>query len=205
MDAERAEAVATLLEARADPVRLRLVSLIASSETTGACVCDLDAAFDLTQATASHHLEVLHRAGILDREKRGVGVLRRPARGPARRGRTLRLPRPRRGAGVSDTVGDTARPGTTVEAPVLQRLSTLDRFLPVWILAAVAAGLVLGRSVPGLDDALDAVQVGAVSLPIAVGLLMMTYPVLAEVRYSELDRVTGDRRLLGAVRSARHP
>ncbi|SEO46594.1 ACR3 family arsenite efflux transporter [Trujillonella endophytica] len=97
---------------------------------------------------------------------------------------------------MSDTVGETARGGA--ETPVLQRLSTLDRFLPVWIIAAMAAGLLLGRLVPGLDDALDAVRVGEVSLPIAVGLLLMMYPVLAKVRYTELDRVTGDRRLLGA-------
>jgi ACR3 family arsenite transporter len=99
---------------------------------------------------------------------------------------------------VSDTVGETARPGTTLDAPVLQRLSTLDRFLPVWIIAAMAIGLLLGRLIPGLDDALDAVTVGDVSLPIALGLLLMMYPVLAKVRYSELDRVTGDRTLLGA-------
>jgi ACR3 family arsenite transporter len=99
---------------------------------------------------------------------------------------------------VSDTVGETARPGTTIDAPVLQRLSTLDRFLPVWIIAAMAIGLLLGRLIPGLDDALDAVKVGDVSLPIAIGLLLMMYPVLAKVRYSELDRVTGDRKLLGA-------
>jgi arsenite transporter len=97
---------------------------------------------------------------------------------------------------VSDLVGERARP--VAEAPVLARLSPLDRFLPVWIIAAMAAGLLLGRLVPGLDDALDAVRVGDVSLPIAVGLLLMMYPVLAKVRYTELDRVTGDRRLLGA-------
>ncbi|GAB3355388.1 ACR3 family arsenite efflux transporter [Modestobacter lapidis] len=97
---------------------------------------------------------------------------------------------------MSDAIRETARPGTTVEAPVLQRLSTLDRFLAVWIIAAMALGLLLGRLVPGLDDALNAVQVGDVSLPIAIGLLLMMYPVLAKVRYSELDRVTGDRKLL---------
>jgi arsenite transporter len=91
-------------------------------------------------------------------------------------------------------MSDTARAG--LEAPVLQRLSTLDRFLPVWIVAAMALGLLLGRSVPGLDDALQAVEVGNVSLPIALGLLLMMYPVLAKVRYSELGLVTGDRRLL---------
>ena len=99
---------------------------------------------------------------------------------------------------MSDTVGEYARTDAPDDAPVLQQLSTLDRFLPVWIVAAMALGLGLGRWVPGLDDALSAVEVGNVSLPIAIGLLLMMYPVLAKVRYSELGHVTGDRRLLGA-------
>jgi ArsR family transcriptional regulator, arsenate/arsenite/antimonite-responsive transcriptional repressor len=74
MSAEQAEQVAPLLKALADPVRLRLVSLIAASSTGEACVCDLNDAFELTQATISHHLKVLHSAGLLDREKRGVWV-----------------------------------------------------------------------------------------------------------------------------------
>ncbi len=82
------------------------------------------------------------------------------------------------------------------DAAVLQRLSTLDRFLPVWILVAMAAGLLLGRLVPGLDSALAGVEVGSVSLPIAIGLLVMMYPVLAKVRYDELGHVTADTRLL---------
>ncbi|SDF08686.1 arsenite transporter, ACR3 family [Blastococcus aurantiacus] len=97
---------------------------------------------------------------------------------------------------MSDAVRETARTDVPADAPVLQKLSTLDRFLPVWIVAAMALGLALGRWVPGLDDALSAVEVGDVSLPIAIGLLLMMYPVLAKVRYSELDRVTGDRKLL---------
>ena len=76
------------------------------------------------------------------------------------------------------------------------RLSTVDRFLPVWILAAMAAGLLLGRVVPGLADALDTVVIGSMSLPIAVGLLVMMYPVLAKVRYNEAHHVLADRRLL---------
>ena len=99
---------------------------------------------------------------------------------------------------MSDLAAEAPRSGTDLETPVLARLSTLDRFLPVWIVAAMVLGLLLGRFVPGLDDALDAVRVGEVSLPIAIGLLLMMYPVLAKVRYSELDRVTGDRKLLGA-------
>jgi arsenical-resistance protein len=88
---------------------------------------------------------------------------------------------------------DTAAP---VEQAVVARLSRLDRFLPVWILLAMGAGLGLGRLVPGLGAALDAVRVGDVSLPIAAGLLIMMYPVLARVRYDRLGTVTRDRRLL---------
>jgi ACR3 family arsenite transporter len=97
---------------------------------------------------------------------------------------------------MSDTIAHTPVSGTDLDTPVLQRLSSLDRFLPVWIVAAMVVGLVLGRAIPGLNDALDAVKVGNVSLPIAVGLLLMMYPVLAKVRYGELQTVTGDRKLL---------
>ena len=62
----------------------------------------------------------------------------------------------------------------------------------------MVVGLVLGRVVTGLDDALAAIEIGSVSLPIAIGLLVMMYPVLAKVRYDEIGRVTGDRRLLVA-------
>ena len=95
---------------------------------------------------------------------------------------------------MSDTVHDTASGAST--DPVLQRLSTLDRFLPVWIGVAMAVGLLLGRLVDGLDDALATVEVGSVSLPIAIGLLIMMYPVLAKVRYDELGHVTRDTRML---------
>jgi len=88
------------------------------------------------------------------------------------------------------------RPDERATDHVSQRLSTLDRFLPLWIGAAMAVGLLLGRAVPGLDDALGAVEVDGVSLPIALGLLVMMYPVLAKVRYDRLDTVTADRRML---------
>jgi ArsR family transcriptional regulator len=74
LSAEQAEQVAPQLKALADPVRLRLMSLVASHPGGEACVCDLNDAFDLTQPTISHHLKVLHEAGLLDRDKRGVWV-----------------------------------------------------------------------------------------------------------------------------------
>jgi arsenical-resistance protein len=89
-----------------------------------------------------------------------------------------------------------ALPTTDADAPVAKRLSALDRFLPVWIIAAMVVGLLAGRLIPGLGGALDAIAVDGVSLPIALGLLIMMYPVLAKVRYDRLGTVTGDRRLL---------
>jgi ACR3 family arsenite transporter len=85
---------------------------------------------------------------------------------------------------------------TEAPAPVAARLSTLDRFLPAWIGIAMVAGLLLGRWIPGLNTALESVQIDGISLPIALGLLIMMYPVLAKVRYDRLDTVTGDRKLL---------
>ncbi|WP_280637321.1 ACR3 family arsenite efflux transporter [Nocardioides sp. W7] len=82
------------------------------------------------------------------------------------------------------------------EPAVTRRLSTLDRYLPVWIGLAMLAGLLAGRWVPGIADVLDAVTVGSISLPIALGLLVMMYPVLAKVRYDEVGDVARDRRTM---------
>ncbi|MEV7196091.1 ACR3 family arsenite efflux transporter [Streptomyces sp. NPDC093510] len=92
--------------------------------------------------------------------------------------------------------GTAAPPRDGADDSVVAKLSTLDRYLAVWILAAMAAGIGLGRLVPGLGDALAEVETGGISLPIALGLLVMMYPVLAKVRYDRLDAVTGDRRLM---------
>lgn len=82
------------------------------------------------------------------------------------------------------------------EAPVSAQLSLLNRYLPVWIGLAMVAGIGLGRVAPKLNRGLGHVELAGTSLPIALGLLVMMYPVLAKVRYSEINRVTADRRLL---------
>ncbi|WP_343035630.1 ACR3 family arsenite efflux transporter [Isoptericola sediminis] len=87
-------------------------------------------------------------------------------------------------------------PLTAAAGPVRARLSTLDRWLPLWIGLAMVAGLALGRFVPVLGDGLEAMEVGGISLPIALGLLVMMYPVLAGVRYDRVAAVTGDKALL---------
>jgi arsenite transporter len=97
-----------------------------------------------------------------------------------------------------------SEPPTVVEAKstgaaphgVVKGLSRLDQFLPAWIGLAMVAGLLAGRWIPGIDEALEAVKVASVSLPIALGLLLMMYPVLAKVRYDRLDTVTRDTKTL---------
>jgi hypothetical protein len=86
--------------------------------------------------------------------------------------------------------------GPAGQQPVMAGLPVLDRLLPVWIGAAMAAGLLLGRLVPGLNSALNKVAVHGTSLPIALGLLLMMYPVLAKVIYTEIGRITADRRMM---------
>jgi ACR3 family arsenite transporter len=102
---------------------------------------------------------------------------------------------------VSDTVVSTrpeVPPTVGEEQAVVARLSRLNRFLPVWIAAAMAVGLGLGRLLPGLNGTLNRVAIHGTSLPIAVGLLLMMYPVLAKVRYSEVGWIAADRRMMAA-------
>lgn len=76
------------------------------------------------------------------------------------------------------------------------RMSFIDRYLGVWILAAMAIGLILGRSVPGLGDFLGSMEVNGISIPIAIGLLVMMYPPLAKVRYDKTAEIAADKRLM---------
>jgi ACR3 family arsenite transporter len=91
----------------------------------------------------------------------------------------------------------THAPTTAASRPaVAGRLSTLDRWLPVWMFLAMALGIALGKTFPGLPPALEAMKLDTVSLPIAIGLLWMMYPVLARVNYENIPAIAGNAKLL---------
>ncbi len=83
------------------------------------------------------------------------------------------------------------------QASVFSRLSTLDRFLPLWIFAAMVLGIGLGSLFPELGPALDSVKLDTVSLPIAIGLLWMMYPVLAKVKYGKMPQMAANWKMSG--------
>jgi ACR3 family arsenite transporter len=84
---------------------------------------------------------------------------------------------------------------TEPKSGVFGRLLILDRFLPVWIFLAMAVGIGVGKLVPGIAPALDAVKLDTVSLPIAIGLLWMMYPVLAKVKYEKIPAIVGNWKM----------
>lgn len=105
LSAESATELAAAFKALSDPVRLRLLSLVASHSGGEACVCDLSAGFELSQPTISHHLKVLREAGLLSSERRGgLGVLPDRVTGTGAAVASARHPCDRSGCPVTDHV-----------------------------------------------------------------------------------------------------
>ncbi|MFH0414498.1 ACR3 family arsenite efflux transporter [Corynebacterium sp. L4756] len=75
-------------------------------------------------------------------------------------------------------------------------MSFLDRYLGIWILIAMVLGLILGRTIPVLGDTLNAIEIGDISIPIAIGLFVMMYPPLAKVRFDKTIEIATDKRLM---------
>lgn len=77
------------------------------------------------------------------------------------------------------------------------QISFLDKYIPLWIILAMLLGLILGRTVPDLSGLMSSMEIGGISLPIALGLLVMMYPPLAKVRYDKTRQIASNRQLMG--------
>ncbi len=85
----------------------------------------------------------------------------------------------------------------TAPTAVVGRLSIIDRFIPIWIFATMALGVGLGYVFPEIASVFDVLRIDTVSLPIAIGLLWMMYPVLTKVKYEELSKVATAWKMFG--------